>query len=129
MYPLNKVFLLGRLGADPIRRETKKGMAVVHFPLATSRWVKKENQESGGVEETEWHSIVAWGKLAENCFLCLEKGSPVFLEGQIKKRSYELENEEKKYVFEIHASKVSFLKTRDPHKSEPLEEQEESLTA
>jgi single-strand DNA-binding protein len=64
MRDVNKVILVGRLGADPIQRQTKSGTPVTSFSLATSRWVKKEGDEVG-VEETQWHRIVAWGKQAE----------------------------------------------------------------
>src|SRR3954466_14538496 len=90
MKDLNKVFLLGRLGNDPILRATKNGLPVTHFSLATSRRVleQEEGAENQGKEETQWHRVVVWGKQGEHCKQYLSKGQPVYIEGNIRTRKY-----------------------------------------
>ena len=87
MAGLNKVILVGNLGADPEMRYTASGTAVCKFSLATSRkFTGKDGQKQ---EKTEWHRIVAWGKLAEICGQYLSKGKQVMIEGRIEYGSYE----------------------------------------
>ncbi|NTW00425.1 MAG: single-stranded DNA-binding protein [Oscillochloris sp.] len=84
---LNKVMIIGRLGADPEMRYTPSGSPVTTFRVAAGRqW-----RDSGGEmrEETEWFSVVAWNKLAEICNQYLSKGSRVYLEGRLQTRSWE----------------------------------------
>ena len=120
MKDVNRVILMGRLGNDPIQRETKKGTTVVNFSMATSRKIypevdvadtgdAKEGEEILPVEETNWHRIVSWGKLGELCAQYLKKGSPVFIEGSIRARKYTAKDGTEKYSYEIHADDVSFL--------------------
>jgi single-strand DNA-binding protein len=120
MKDMNKVLLIGRLGRDPEQRETKNGLAVVHFPLATSRRVLEsaaalnegetaDGKPSAWRDETEWHRIVVWGKQAEHCKLYLNKGSPVFVEGNIRTRKYTSKDGATRVAFEIHADNVGFL--------------------
>ena len=106
----NKVFLMGRLGADPVQRSTKNGVAVANFSVATSRWVKDDATDSGKAEETQWHRIVAWGREAEMCARHLRKGFPVMIEGSIPSRQYEKDGVMRTTV-EVHADDVSFLPT------------------
>jgi len=84
---LNKVMLIGRLGADPEIRYTADGTAVANFRMATNRPVKREDQWEEG--EPDWHRIVAWRRLAEICGEYLSKGSNVYVEGRLSTRSWE----------------------------------------
>lgn len=114
MKDINKIILIGRLGADPILRETKTGAVVVHFPVATSRRVKStepaENEEEVKMtEETQWHRIVAWGRQGETCAQYLKKGQKVYVEGSILSRHYEAKDGTDRMSFEVIAETVSFL--------------------
>ena len=106
MSNLNKVLLIGRLGADPELRYTADGTPVVSFRMATSESYK----DRAGIkqERTEWHSIVAWRKLAEIAGDFLKKGRLVFVEGKIQSREWEKDGEKRK-VFEIVASNLQLL--------------------
>jgi single-strand DNA-binding protein len=109
---LNKVMLIGHLGNDPERRETASGQSVVNFTLATSEGFK---DSSGNFQErTEWHRIVAWGKLAEICSQYLKKGRQVYIEGRLQTRSWD-DNKtgEKKYTTEIVCSDMQMLGSKD----------------
>lgn len=117
MKDVNKVFLIGRLGADPIQRETKNGVAVVHFPLATTRRIQvaagnpgQTGSESPNLmEETQWHRIVTWGKQGETCAQFLKKGASVYIEGSMRSHKYEGKDGQSRMAFEVHAEEVSFL--------------------
>lgn len=114
MKDVNKVILVGRLGADPVQRETKNGMSVVHFPVATSFRVKPKEGVDGEIpearsEETQWHRIVAWGKQGEVCAQYLKKGQSVFIEGVLKTRKFEGKDGNERLSVEVHADNVSFL--------------------
>ena len=113
MKDVNKIILLGRLGADPIQRETKSGISVVHFSVATSRILRGSGEAEGNnsppAEETQWHRIVAWGKLGENCAQYLRKGSRAYIEGSVRTRKYESKDGEARVAFEVHAEEISFL--------------------
>ena len=106
MSGINKVILIGRLGADPELRYTPGGQGVANFNLATSESWSKEGQKQ---ERTEWHRIVAWGKLAELCSQYLAKGRQVFVEGRLQTRSWEDKEGQKRYTTEIVAQNVQFL--------------------
>ncbi|MGZ7033042.1 MAG: single-stranded DNA-binding protein, partial [Thermoanaerobaculia bacterium] len=84
---INKVILVGRLGKDPEIRSTPSGTSVARFSLATDEKFTDRNGEKQ--ERTEWHNIVAWGKLAEICGQYLKKGKLVYVEGRIQSREYE----------------------------------------
>ena len=105
---LNKVMLIGHLGNDPERRETASGQTVVNFTLATSEGFK---DSSGNFQErTEWHRIVAWGKLAEICSQYLKKGRQVYIEGRLQTRSWDdSKTGEKKYTTEIVCTDMQML--------------------
>ncbi len=103
---LNRVQLIGRLGADPEIRKTQAGMTVATFGLATSRqWPGKDGTMQ---EETEWHNIVVWDKLAQLCGDFLTKGRLVYIEGRIHTRSYDRDGQ-KQYRTEIVASDMLLL--------------------
>jgi single-strand DNA-binding protein len=82
---LNKVLLIGNLGSDPEVRHTAGGKQIVAFRMATNRRYKIEGEVR---EETEWFSIVAFGRLAEVCSEFLKKGKSVFIEGRLKTHSW-----------------------------------------
>lgn len=84
---VNKVILIGRLGRDPEVRYTASGMPVCNFSLATdSAWKDKSGEQK---QQTEWHRIVAWNKLAEICGEYLTKGKQVYVEGSIRNKEWE----------------------------------------
>lgn len=106
MSGVNKVILVGRLGADPELKQFDGGNSVARLSLATSEtWVDKEGQKQ---ERTEWHKISAWGKQAEVIKKYATKGSQLYIEGKIQTRSWE-ENGQKKYSTEIICSNFEFL--------------------
>ena len=112
MKDVNKVILIGRLGADPVSRETKSGIPVVHFPVATSRRFRSEGDpEEGPVsgEETQWHRVVAWGRQGLACAEYLRKGNSVYVEGGVRTRKFEGKDGAQRMAFEVHAENVSFL--------------------
>ena len=111
MKDVNKIILVGRLGNDPVQRETKNGLAVVHFPLATSRRLAETEAKEGEQtqEETQWHRVVVWGKQAEACKQYLEKGQAVYVEGMVRSRQYTNKEGTSRVAFEVHAENVSFL--------------------
>ncbi|NPA49297.1 MAG: single-stranded DNA-binding protein [Thermodesulfobacteria bacterium] len=108
---VNKVILIGRLGADPEIRYTADGQPVATFRIATSeRWTDKNGQRQ---ERVEWHRIVAFGRLAEICGEYLAKGRQVYIEGRLQTRSYEDRDGVKRYVTEIVAQNMQMLGRRD----------------
>jgi single-strand DNA-binding protein len=107
---LNKVMLIGHLGKDPEMRFTQGGMAVATFSLATSEnWLDKATNEKK--ERTEWHRIVAFGKLGEICGEYLSKGKQVYIEGKLQTRSWEQDGVTK-YTTEIVASDMQMLDSK-----------------
>lgn len=107
MAGVNKVIIVGRLGKDPEVRTVGSSGTVAQLTVATSEnWVDKEGHKQ---ERTEWHRVVAWGKLAEICGKHLSKGRQVYVEGRLQTRSWEDQQGVKKYSTEIVASTVQFL--------------------
>ena len=114
---LNKVMLIGRLGKDCEVKFTHGGMAVANFTVATSEsWKDKQSGEKK--EKTEWHRIVAWGKLGEICGQYLQKGSQVYVEGRLETRSWEQDGI-KKYSTEIICSDMQMLDSKQSGQSQP----------
>ena len=104
---VNKVILMGRLGADPELKTLSSGQAVANFNLATNdNWVDRDGQKQ---ERTEWHRIVVWGKLAEICRQYLSKGRQVFVEGKLQTRTWEDQQGQKRYTTEIVANNIQFV--------------------
>jgi single-strand DNA-binding protein len=105
---VNKVILVGRLGKDPEIRSIPSGTSVAKFSLATDeRFTDKSGEKQ---ERTEWHNIVAWGKLAEICGQYLRKGKLVYIEGSIRTDSWDdKETGVKKYRTEIIANTMQML--------------------
>ncbi|UCH84263.1 MAG: single-stranded DNA-binding protein [Candidatus Latescibacterota bacterium] len=107
MSGVNKVILVGNLGADPQLRYTQGGTAVANFNIATSERFTNKNGERE--ERTEWHRVVAWAKLAEICSEYLKKGKQVYIEGRLQTRSWEDQSGVKKYMTEVVASNMVML--------------------
>ena len=113
MSGVNKAIIVGNLGKDPEVRYTEGGQAVANFTVATSeKWTDKEGKPQ---EKTEWHRIVAWGKLAEICGKYLAKGRQCYVEGQLQTRKWTDKDGHERYTTEIKARDVTFLggKTTD----------------
>jgi single-strand DNA-binding protein len=108
---INKVILIGRLGKDPEIRSTPSGQTVTRFSLATDEKFTDRNGEKQ--ERTEWHNIVAWGKLGEICGQFLRKGRLVYIDGSIRTDSWEdKESGQKKYRTEIIAQNMKMLERK-----------------
>jgi len=107
MAGVNKVILVGNLGRDPEVRYTKNGQAVATFSLATTeRWTNKDGERE---DKTEWHRIVAWGKLGEICGEYLSKGKQVYIEGRLQTRQWEDNDGDKRSTTEIVANNMVML--------------------
>lgn len=104
---VNKVILIGRLGKDPEMRFTPGGRAVTNFTMATNEYWTDQGGERQ--ERTEWHRIVTWGKLAENCAKLLGKGKQVYIEGRLQTRSWDDRDGNKRYTTEIVANAMQIL--------------------
>ena len=111
---INKVILVGRLGADPEVRYTPDGTMVTTFRLATDENWKDKNGE--WVKKTEWHSITTFGKLAETCGNYLSKGSLVFIEGRLRTSSWEDKEGNKRSKTEINALTMKMLEPKGQSK-------------
>ncbi len=107
MASVNKVMLIGNLGADPEIRYTPSGAAVANFRMATKdQWTTKEGEKE---ERTEWHKIVASRRLGEICGEYLHKGSLVYIEGSLQTRSWEDRDGNKRWTTEIIAWRMQML--------------------
>ena len=109
---VNKVILIGRLGADPEVRYTQDGTMVTNFNLATDEQWKDKNGEK--TQKTEWHRIVTFRKLAEICGgNYLAKGRLVYIEGRIQTRAWDDKDGNKRYTTEIIASNMQMLERKE----------------
>jgi len=107
MSSVNKVILLGNLGADPEVRYTNGGTAICNLRMATTEtWNDKEGQRQ---ERTEWHSVSVWGKQGEHCGAYLKKGRQAYVEGRLQSREFQDKEGVTKKVWEIQADKVVFI--------------------
>ena len=105
---INKVILIGNLGADPEIRFTQGGQAVTNFRIATTdSWTDKNSGQKQ--ERTEWHRIVVWGKLAELCGQYVKKGRQCYVEGRLQTREWMDKENRKQYTTEVVAQTVQFL--------------------
>ena len=107
---VNRVILVGRLGRDPEMRYTTSGTPVVNFSLATDEVWTDQNKERQ--KRTEWHSIVAWSRLAEICNQYLGKGQLIFIEGRIQTREWDDRDGNKRRTTEVVASNMQMLGRR-----------------
>jgi single-strand DNA-binding protein len=119
MASVNKAILVGRLGADPVKRYTASGNPVVTFRMATSS--TRTNREGQREEKTDWHQIVAWGKLAEICDQYLSKGRLVYIEGRIQTREWEDREGNRRWTTEIVASQMQMLTPASGEASRPAD--------
>lgn len=104
---VNKATIIGNLGADPEIRTTPGGSRVTTLSVATNRrWTGRTGETQ---EETQWHRIVAWNKLAEIVEQYLKKGDRVYVEGRIQYRQWEDQNGQKRYTTEIVANDMVML--------------------
>jgi len=116
---VNKVILLGRLGSDPELKYIPSGAPVANFNIATTEgWIDRNNEKQ---RRTEWHRIVAWGKLAEFCGEYLSKGRLVYIEGRLRSRTWEDRNGNQRTTTEVNATDIVLLGRR------PEEAPEEAL--
>jgi len=104
---LNKVLVIGRLGADPEVKVLESGQTLTRFSLAVNEtWKDKEGQKQ---EKTEWVRVVTWGRTAELAGEYLKKGRETLVEGKMQTRSWETDDGEKRYATEVVGSYVQFL--------------------
>jgi len=124
MASLNRVMIIGNVGSEPEMRFTPNGNPVTSFRVATNRVFTTAEGERK--QETEWFSVVAWNKLAEQCNQFLSKGRLVYAEGRLHTRTWEGQDGQKHYRTEIVANRVSFL---DKRAAAPLPEEGEEAEA
>ncbi|WP_108424539.1 single-stranded DNA-binding protein [Flagellimonas amoyensis] len=103
----NKVQLIGNVGQDPTITDLDKGKRVARFTMATNEHYK--NSAGERLTNTEWHTVIAWGKLADIIEGFVTKGKEVAIEGKLTSRSYEDKEGNKKYVTEVVASEILLL--------------------
>ena len=108
---LNKVLIIGNLGADPEIKYTQAGSPVANLSVATSeRWKDKNTGEQK--EQVEWHRVVIFGRLAEIAEQYLKKGSKIFVEGKLQTRDWEDSEGKKRYTTEVVAREMTMLDSR-----------------
>ena len=116
---MNKVILIGNLGADPEVREMNDGTKMAKFSIATSE--KYTNRDGQLISNTDWHNIVLWRRTAEVAEKYLKKGDSVCIEGKLKTRSWEDENGVKKYATDIQGDSMTMLGSKRDSNSSQLE--------
>ena len=107
---LNRVQIIGNLGADPEMRYTPSGTAVTNFRVAVNR--TRRGPDGNNVDETEWFRVVAWDKLAETCNEFLKKGRPVYVEGRLQSRKYMDKDNIERTSVEVVANEMIMLDGR-----------------
>ncbi len=110
MASVNKVILIGNLGADPELRYTSGGTPVADLRIATNR--KFKDRDGKWQDDTEWHRVVVWGKQGETCKEYLAKGRQVYIEGRLQTRQWEDRDGNKRSTTEVVADTVQFLSGR-----------------
>ena len=110
---INRVELLGRVGADPELRKTQNGTAVVQLRLATDRRSRDESAEN----QTDWHTVVCWDKQAEAVAQYVQKGERLYVAGRLNHHSWEADSGERRSRTEVHAYEVIFLGSSNGHGS------------
>lgn len=107
MASVNKVILIGNLGADPEVRFTGGGQSVATLRVATTeRWLDKSGQKA---DKTEWHRVIVWGKQADLCKEYLSKGRQIYAEGRLQTREWTDKDGNKRYTTEVVAQRIQFL--------------------
>lgn len=119
---VNKVILIGNLGKDPEVRHLENGAVVANFPLATSE-TYTDKSTGQKVENTDWHDVVVWRGLAEVVEKYVRKGTKVYVEGKLKKRSWQDKEGNTRYSTEVVADELTILSRpsddRDPRPAAP----------
>lgn len=119
---LNRVMIIGRLGADPELRYTQGGQPVCSLRIATDESYTDRN--GNRVEATEWHRVIAFQRTAENCNQYLSKGSLVYVEGKLTTRKWQDQNGQERYTTEIRAERVQFLDRKENGPQKPAQRKE-----
>jgi single-strand DNA-binding protein len=114
---VNKVILIGNVGQEPQVKDLDNGNKIVNFSLATSE--RYTNREGEKVEETEWHNCVCFGKTADIAAQYVEKGKKLYIEGQLKTRSWEAEDGSMKYKTEVNVRNLTFVSGKNESQQEP----------
>jgi len=115
---VNKVILIGRLGADPEIRNAPSGTPVANFNVATNHaWKDRDGQLK---EETAWHRVVAWNRLAETVKEYVKKGHRIYVEGRIRYREWEDQSGQRRFSTEIVATNIQLLEPPPGDKSKTL---------
>lgn len=127
MAGVNKVILVGNLGADPEVKFLGSGTQVANFRIATTE--NRVNRSGEKVAITEWHRIVAFGRLAEICGQYLSKGKQVYIEGRLRTRSWEDKDGNRRYTTEIVANQMQMLGTPGAPIEAPVPERELDIDA
>jgi single-strand DNA-binding protein len=104
----NRVQLIGNVGNDPEVRTLENGKKLAHLNIATSE--RYTNEKGDKVEQTEWHRVTAWGKVAEIIEKYVAKGKEVAIEGKLTHRSYDDKNGEKRFITEVVVNEILLLK-------------------
>lgn len=112
---VNKVILIGNVGAEPEVRYLDGGVAVANLRLATTERYKNKNGEN--IDQTEWHTIVLWRGLAEIVEKYVHKGMRLYIEGRIRTRSWDDQNGAKRYTTEIYADNMQMLSSKQDNDS------------
>lgn len=127
MAGVNKVILVGNLGADPEVKFLGSGIQVANFRIATTE--NRVNRSGEKVAITEWHRIVAFGRLAEICGQYLSKGKQVYIEGRLRTRSWEDKDGNRRFTTEIIANQMQMLGTPGPPVEAAVSEREIDMDA
>jgi len=124
---INKVILVGNVGNDPEIKKSDKASTstVATFNVATHETRKDKNGDK--IKRTEWHRIVTFGKLAELCGEYLKKGRQVYVEGQIRSRTYKDKEDKDQRIFEIIASDVKFMGSNAPKQNDSPQQGNDDL--
>lgn len=122
MASLNRVTLIGRVGADPELRYTQSGQAICNLRIATDE--SYTDKDGKRVDRTEWHSVVVFQRSAENCNQYLHKGSLVYVEGKLATRKWQDQNGQDRYTTEIRADRVQFLDRKGDGGQKPAQRQD-----
>lgn len=119
---MNKIIIIGRLGADVELKYTQAGVPVANFNVATDE--SYTDQQGNKVEKTEWHRVTVFQRQAENCAQYIGKGSLVCVEGSIQTRQWQDQNGQQRYTTEIKAQRVQFLSTRSENQQQQQQQQQ-----
>lgn len=123
---VNKAIILGFLGQDPKIDTLNTGVKVASFSVATTEKGYTAQNGTQVPDKTEWHNIIAWGKLADIAGSWLKKGSRVYLEGKMRTRSYDDKNGVKRYVTEIQAENIQLLDSKQSANSQQTQPEAQS---